>query len=188
MAGLADILQQEALEEINTILIEADSRAGRIVDEAGQEASARLAAHRRRAEAEARTAARRARSEADLTVSTARMAAKNQMIELVRKKVWSALEEIAGRPDYRQILQALAGEAVTAVDTAEAVVVNPEDRQHLSDWVRARGLELRDDPGLRLGVRIETRDGRHRVVNSLPERFQRSWNRLSSGAAKILWK
>jgi vacuolar-type H+-ATPase subunit E/Vma4 len=188
MSKLADILQQEVLAEVNAIMTEADSQAGRIIDEAKQKASARLAARRRRVDAEARTAARRAQSAAELTAATARMQAKDQMIQRVRKKALTALEETAGKPNYGRILQALAEEALKAVDTAEAVVVNPKDQERLRAWVKTKGLELRVDPELHLGVRIETRGGKRSVVNSLPERFRRSWNMLSSGAAKILWE
>jgi V/A-type H+-transporting ATPase subunit E len=188
MSKLADILQQEVLAEIDAILAEADSQAGRLIDEAKQKASARMAARRKRAESEARRSVQRTQSAAEFTVATARMQAKDRMIEQVRNKALAAIEETAGKPSYAQILQALAEEALKAVETAEAVIVNPRDQENLRDWAKAKGLELRVDPGLRLGVRMETRGGKRSVLNSLPERFQRSWDLLTSGVAKILWE
>ena len=87
MSKLEEILQQEAEAEINSILAEADSRAREIVSQAESRAAALLAAHRQRIEAGDRAASQQARSAAELSVSSARMQAKGEVMDLLRQKV-----------------------------------------------------------------------------------------------------
>jgi len=187
MSKLRDILQEEALAEVDEILDGADTRAETLIREARSRASERVGAYRKKAEAELRGATRRAESAAELTVSTARMKARGEAIDLVRKKALAGLEEIAGRTGYDEILEALAEEAIKAVEAAEVLVVHPDDKDKLSAWAKRKGLELRTDPGLYLGVRITTPGGRCSVENSLPERLQRGWETLVSGMVHRLW-
>jgi V/A-type H+-transporting ATPase subunit E len=187
MSKLGDILQEEAFAEINSILTEADSKAATLIREAEKQASERLAAFRKKAEAELRAAVRRAKSAAELALATARMQAKGQAIALVKEKVLSGLEEIADKPNYGEILEALAEEAMKAVEAPEAVVVHPNDKAKLTAWATRKGLDLQTDPGLRLGVRIVAHGGQRSVVNSLPERLKRAWEMLAPGVAQRLW-
>jgi V/A-type H+-transporting ATPase subunit E len=187
MSTLRDILQEEALAEINAILTEADSRAGMLIRQAEKQASDRMAAYRRRAEAEIRAAARRAESAAELTVSTASMQARGEAIALVKKKALDGFEEIARRPNYGEMLEALAEEAMKRIEAPTAVVVHPTDKARLSAWATRKGLELRTDPGLHFGVRIVAHGGQRSVENSLPERLQRAWETLAPGVAQRLW-
>jgi V/A-type H+-transporting ATPase subunit E len=188
MSKLADILQQEALAEIDEIRAEAEARAEKITREAEKEASERVAAYRKRTAGEIRAGTQRAQSAAELTLATARIQAKGRVIALVRDKVLAALEEIAGKPHYGDVLAALAEEAMAALETAEAVVVHPDDRDKLSDWARRQGLELRTDAALHLGVRIVAREGRRSAENSLPERLERAWETLAAEVAGLLWE
>jgi V/A-type H+-transporting ATPase subunit E len=188
MSKLGDILQEEALAEINEILNEANSRAEMLVREAEKQASDRVAAYRKKAEAELLAATRRAESAAELTLSTARTQARGEAIVLVRKKALTALEKIPNRPNYVQIMEALAEEAMKAVEAAEALVVHPDDTVKLSAWAKQKRLELRTDSSLQLGVRIVARGGQCSVENSLPQRLQRAWETLASGVAKRLWE
>ena len=187
MSRLGDILQEEVLGEIKAIQAEAESRAGELVRNAEEKASARLKSHQKKMEAEARAAVRRARSAAELALSTARMHAKGGVIESVRKKALVSLEEMANRHNYRDILEALAEEALKAVEGGEVVVVHPDDEEKIHNWATQKGLELRTDPALRMGVRIVDRGGKRSVENSLPERLERAWNVLTSDVAKRLW-
>jgi V/A-type H+-transporting ATPase subunit E len=188
MSKLGDILQEEALGEINAVLAEAESQAARLVRDAEKEASARLKSYQRKLQVEALAATRRARSAAELNVSTARMEAKGRVIESVRKSALKALGEVANRHNYSDVLQKLAEEALKAVELGKAVVVHPDDEEKIHDWAAKKGLEIRTDPGLRVGVRIIDGSGKRSVENSLPERLERAWNALASDVAKQLWE
>ncbi len=187
MSKLKDILQEEALAEIKKVLAEADSKAETLIAEAKSKASERLEAYRRKVEAELRGATRRTESAAELTLSTARMQARGQVIALVKERVLTGFEEIAGKPNYGKILQALAEEAMKAVEAPEAVVVHPNDSDKLHAWAAQKKLALRTDPGLRLGVRIVAHGGQRSVENSLPERLKRAWESVASGVTQRLW-
>jgi len=187
MSKLSDILQEEVLSEINQILAEADSKAEMLIAEAKSKASERVETYRKKAEAELRAATARAKSAADLFVSIARIRTKGQEITLVRQKAEAAIEEIANKPNYGEILEALAEEALRAVEKADAAAVHPDDMDKLSAWAKQKGLELTTDRRLHFGVRIMATGGRYSVENTLPERLQRGWEALVSGVEQRLW-
>jgi V/A-type H+-transporting ATPase subunit E len=188
MSKLGEILQQEVLAEIGGILAEADSKAESLVREAKKKASDRMATSEKKAVAKLRAATFLAESTAELNLSTARMQAKSQVIAVVKKKAMDALEQAGCRPDFDRVLEALAEEAMKVIEAPEALVVNPKDEVKLNAWAKRKGLELRTDPGLRLGVRIVAYGGQRSVENSLPERLNRAWERLASGVAQRLWE
>jgi V/A-type H+-transporting ATPase subunit E len=188
MSDLDGIIQKEALAEINQLLQESEAKAAAVVQEARTKASARVAARRRDIEAEARAGIRRAESAAQLIVSTALIEARGRVVAAVKEKASGALEEVAAKPNYSEVLRALADEAFQAVKTSEAVVVHPSDRDRLGDWAVHKGIELRTDPGIRLGVRIISSGGKSSVENSLPDRIERAWDMLVSGVVQLLWE
>jgi V/A-type H+-transporting ATPase subunit E len=188
MSDLDGIIQKEALAEINQLLQESEAKAAAVIQEAQTKASAQVAACRKRTEAEVRAAVRRAESAAQLTVSTARIHARGREVALVKEKALGALEEIAAKPNYGEVLSALADEAFQAVKAPEAVVVHPNDRDKLEDWAVHKGIELRTDPGIRVGVRIISSGGKSSVENSLPERLDRAWDMVVSGVVQLLWE
>jgi V/A-type H+-transporting ATPase subunit E len=187
MSELETLLEKEILSELDDILAQADSRSKEIIETAEREASARLAACRRRVDTKSRAAEQRARSGAELTLSTAAMKAKGEVMERLRERVLSALSEAPSRPGYGKVLEALAEEAISAVDSAQSVAANPEDLDKLTQWALRRGLELREDPAIRLGVQITCSDGRT-IVNTLPVRFHRAWDTLASEVADLIWE
>jgi V/A-type H+-transporting ATPase subunit E len=188
MSKLDGIIHKEALAEIDQLLQEAEAKAAAVIQEAQTTASQRVAACRKSTEARVRTGVRRAESAAELTVSIASIQARGQVVARVREKALGALEEIASRPNYGEILHALADEAIKAVSAPEAVVVHPDDRDKLAGWAVQQGIELRTDPEIHLGARIISRGSRSSVENSLPERLERAWDVLVSGVVQLLWE
>jgi len=188
MTKLADILQEEVLEEINTLLADADSEAEAVLSEAREKGSARLAAHRRKTEAWVRLATQRAQSAAALALSTARMQARGEAIARIRQEALEELHAAGRRPDYGKVLEALAEEAVKAMETVEAVTVHPDDEGRLRAWAEAKGIELLTDPDLHLGVRVLAEGGKRWVENSLPQRLDRAWDTLAARVAQLLWE
>jgi vacuolar-type H+-ATPase subunit E/Vma4 len=187
MSKLNDILKEDVLSEINEILSEADVRAETLIREAKSRASEQVEAHRKRVEAELQAALRGMKSARELTVSVARIRARDQEIALVKERVKAAIQEMVARPNYGEILEALAEEAFRSVEAAGAATVHPDDKDKLSAWAKRKGLELTTDPALHLGVRITTPGGQQSVENSLPERIQRGWETLMCGVAQRLW-
>ncbi len=187
MSKLETILQEEAIREINRILAEAEDKARALLAEAEARAAQIQAAAERRLEAEKRAALARAESAAELKVATARMKARGEMIERVKRMVAERLQGLGADPRYPAILEHLAEEAVAAVSEPGRVTVAPEDAGHLEAWARERGLELKPDPEVRLGVRVYTKGGATYVENTLPGRLERAWEELASRVAQVLW-
>ncbi len=187
MPKLEELLQAEVEAEIEAILSEADTKAAKIISDAESLAAARVATHQKKIEAEARAATQQAHSAADLSIANARIQAKGEVIDLLHQKVGLALEETSSQPGYRKMVRALAEEAMGVAEAAETLVVHPDDKKKLRDWAEQKGLELRTDPGLRLGIRILSKSGAT-VENTLPVRLYRAWNTLMPKVTKLLWE
>jgi len=187
VSKLETILQEEAIREINQILAEAEEKARALLAEAEAKAAQIKAAAERRLEAEKRAALARAESAAELKVATARMKARGEMIERVKRMVAERLQGMGADPRYPEILERLAEEAVAAVSEPGWVAVAPEDAGHLEAWAKERGVELKTDPEVRLGVRVYTKGGDTYVENTLPGRLERAWEELASKVAQVLW-
>jgi V/A-type H+-transporting ATPase subunit E len=187
MSKLAEILQAEVSAEIEEITAAAATQAAKLVGEAQSQAEDRIAEQKRKLEAEARAAAQGAQSAADLIVASARTQARGEVLDQLWQRVQLALEEMAARADYGEILQALAQEAMSVAPGAAALVVNPDDQEKVKNWAIEQGLELQTDPHLRLGVRLVSQNGTS-VENTLPERLRRAWGTLGPEVTKILWE
>ena len=187
MSKLETILQEEAIREINRILAEAEEKARALLAEAEARAAQIQAAAERRLEAEKRAALARAESAAELKVATARMQARGAMIERVKRMVAERLQGLGADPRYPEILKRLAEEAVAAVGEPGWVAADPEDMGHLEGWAKERGVELKADSEVRLGVRVYAKGGDTYVENTLPGRLERAWEELASKVAQVLW-
>ncbi len=187
MSKLETILQEEVLAEIQQLMAKAEEEAAKIVAEAKEKAEALVAAQKRKLEARKVAELHRAESAAELAVTTARVKAKGEVITKIYHEVRGRLEALPQSPEYPTLLERLAEEAVAAVGEAEAVVVNPEDAARLKGWAEARGLEVRTEDEVRLGVVAVAKGGKTRVANTLPDRLERAWEVLSAKVSQILW-
>jgi V/A-type H+-transporting ATPase subunit E len=187
MPKLEELLQAEVEAEIEALLAEADTKAAKIISEAESLAAVRVAAHQKKIEAEARATTHQAHSAADLSIANARVQAEGEVIDLLRQKVGLALEETSSQPGYHKLVRALAEEAMGVAEAAETLMVPPDDKEKLRDWAQQKGIELRTDPGLRLGIRIVSKNGTT-VENTLPARLSRAWNTLMPEVIKLLWE
>ncbi|PZA08794.1 MULTISPECIES: V-type ATP synthase subunit E [unclassified Meiothermus] len=187
MSKLEDILKQEVSSEIASITAEAEAKARAIVEEAQGRAEALKASRLKALEVERQAALRRAESAAELVVNQARIRSRGQIVDQVKAGVRQALAALPSQPDYPAILAKLAEEALRGVDKPEALVVNPADAPHLESWAKDKGLELRTDPSVRLGVRLTSAGEKFYVENTLAERLERSWEALSAKAVKAIW-
>ncbi len=187
MSKLENILQEEVLAEINAILSEAETGVVAIVREAEEEVARHEAARKKTLELERQVILKRAASTAELTLATARMKARGEMIDEVHVKVQQQLDKVHRRKSYNNILTSLAEEALGAVGQAEVVVVSPADRNKLLSWAEEKRLLLHTDPDLRLGVRMVATGGKSQVENTLFGRLERAWDDLSAEASRLLW-
>lgn len=187
MSKLEDILQNEVAAEISAIAAEAEAKAKAIVDAAAQKAEALKVAKERQLEAERQAALRRAESAADLMVNQARIAARGKVVDQIKAEAVRALQELTAKPEFGQILQKLAEEALAEVGQAEALVLHPSHASLLADWAKSKGLALQTNAAIRDGVRLVAKGGRSYVQNALEERLERAWDALSAKAAKAIW-
>ena len=187
MSKLEAILSQEVEAEIQAVLQEAKAKAEALRSEAKAKAEGLLSARKRALEAGLQAAIRRAESAGELLLATARTEAKGEVLSQVKAKVEEALRALPNSPDWPQVLRKLAEEALAALGEPEALASHPDNLPYLEGLARERGLELRADPALRLGVRAIGKGGRTQVENALLSRLERAWDALSSKVAQVLW-
>ncbi len=188
MSKLETILQEEVLAEIQSLMARAEEEAAEIVGAAKEKAESLVAAQKRKLEARRQAELHRAESAAELAVTTARVEAKGEVIAKIYRKVQESLESLPKKREYSSLLERLAEEAVSAVGVAEAVAVAPEDAKRLKDWAKSRGLQIRTEEGVRLGVVAVAKGGKTRVANTLPDRLERAWEVLSAKVSQVLWQ
>ena len=187
MSKLEEILQAEVAGEIEEILAEAEARAAQIISDAKNRAAVRVTEYRKMLDARIRSATQQARSASELTVANAQTTAKGEVMNMLQQRVLQALETASSRPNYSEVLKALAQMALDVVESPVAIVVHPKNEDKLSAWAEQHGLELRTDPELRLGVRIISKNGTI-VENTLLERLQRAWGTLAPQVTRMLWE
>lgn len=187
MSKLEAILSQEVEAEIRAILEGARKEAEGLLAEARAKAEALVSAKEKAVKAAFQAALKRAESAGELLLSTARAQARGEVLDRVRAQVEEALSALPQDPRWPEILRKLAEEALSALPEPEALLAHPEDLPHLEPLARARGLELRPDPALRLGVRAVGRGGKTQVENSVLSRLARAWDALSAKVAQVLW-
>jgi V/A-type H+-transporting ATPase subunit E len=187
MSKLEDILQKEVAAEIGAITAEAEAKARAVLEAALAGAEAMKANKQRLLEAERAAALRRAESAAELLLSQARITARGQVMDRVKDEARQALQRLTSQPEFGAILQKLADEALQSIGRAESVLVNPAHAYLLSAWAQSKGLELQTDETICDGVRLVAQGGRAIVQNTLTDRLERSWDALSSKAARAIW-
>lgn len=187
MSKLEAILSQEVEAEVRAVLEGAKREAEGLLAEARAKAEALVGAKEKAVRAAFQAALKRAESAGELLLATARAQAKGEVLEGVRARVEEALLALPKDPRWPDILKRLAEEALSALPEPEALLAHPEDLPHLEDLAKARGLALRPDPALRLGVRAVGRGGKTQVENSVLSRLERAWDALSAKVAQVLW-
>lgn len=187
MSKLEAILSREVESEIQALLEEARAKAEALRQEAETKAESLVSGKQRVLEAQVQAALRRAESAGELLLSTSRAEAKGQVLSRVKARVWEALEALPSRAEWPEVVRKLAEEALMALPEPVALASHADNLPHLEPLARERGLELRPDPALRLGIRAIGRGGKTQVENALESRLERAWDALSSRVAQVLW-
>jgi len=187
MSKLEAILSQEVEAEIQALLAEARAKAEALREEAEAKARTLLEGKKRSLEAAFQAALRRTESAGELLLATARAEAKGEVLAEVKARVFEVLKGLPERPEWPEVVGKLALEALAALPEPEALATHSLNFPHLEALAKERGLELRADPSLLLGVRAIGKGGKAQVENALESRLERAWDALSSKVAQALW-
>ncbi|MBC7253571.1 MAG: hypothetical protein H5T72_06360 [Actinobacteria bacterium] len=190
--SVEDILQaldEECRAECQEIFRRAEQEAKQILDKAREEAEAirRSRLDRIRAEAD---------SEATSILYSARLRAKNsiiqaeeRMVEKALSEAVAAMEDLRSRVDYPDILAGLIEEGISRVGGKVVVHVDPADRERAEDILRRRGVEfeVRTDIETRGGAVISDPEERVRIINTVEERLNRAREKLRLQVSALLF-
>lgn len=169
--ALDKLLENEAHSEIERIRAEARGRAEKIVQEARERAQGILDSRQRALENQHQAGLVRARSAADLELNASRLTANQAGVAQVYQMVEDYLQSVTNAPEYGNILTRLIQEGLQAVPDAEAIEVNPAE-MHLARHM-VSGIEVRENAGIRGGVRVVARGGKSGITNTLAGRLER---------------
>ncbi|AHY48223.1 Archaeal/vacuolar-type H+-ATPase subunit E (plasmid) [Rubrobacter radiotolerans] len=167
LRDLLNALESEAAAEAARLRRESEAEAEKILAEARAERERTrreiLTARSSAAYGEANRRLALARLEATRLERNAREEAFDRLLAEARTLLAAARSE----PGYRKVLDALLGEALTALPDAATVRVHPDDAGLAEELVAGKNLAVVPDPDVDGGVVIESADGR--CVRNTPE-------------------
>ena len=169
--ALDKLLENEAHSEIERIRAEARGRAEKIVADARERAQSLLDSRQRALDTQRQAGLVRARSAADLELNASRLAASEAGVNQVYQMVDEYLAGITSAPEYGNILTRLIQEGLQAVPDAEAIELNPAEAPIARHLVT--GVEVRENPAIKGGVRVVARGGKSGINNTLSGRLER---------------
>lgn len=176
-AALAE-LQRSTADQVNAILQEGE-RAAQQRREAARQAACEPAA------AEVRHIVEEARAQALQITAAAGDALLQSLLTAMRAR----LQEVRDAPDYAQIWQRLAREAVRGLGDEESagatLVVDPRDLDLATPMAR-RGLQILPELDCAGGVTVRSRDGRIVVDNTLEARLERALPAVRLAVAELI--
>ncbi len=190
--SIEDILQaldEECRAECQEIFRRAEQEAKQILEKAQAEAEAIRQARLAKIRAEAQ-------SEATAILYSARLRAKNSVVQARERVVEKALREavqglegLRSRSDYPDVLAGLIEEGLSRVGGKVVVHVDPADRQVAEEVLRRRGVdfEVRTDIQTRGGAVVSDPEERIRIINTVEERLNRARERLRLQVSALLF-
>ncbi|MCL2503668.1 MAG: V-type ATP synthase subunit E [Coriobacteriia bacterium] len=182
-------LEEQADSDIGAMLADAQEGAEAIVERARSEADA--ARDTRVADAERDAVARNSQS-----LNSARLDARKRVAnvkECVVSEVFaeaaSALAEMRKRPDYDKMFRGLADEALSGVDGAFEVLVDPADVDLAKKVLAEKGLIAEVKPGLSTvgGLIVATNNGSVLRRNTFEERLKKLRGLAQADVAEIVF-
>ncbi|ADV68389.1 V-type ATP synthase subunit E [Deinococcus maricopensis] len=182
--ALDALLENEARAEIERVRAEGRERAQAILREAQERAQALVESRTRALETQRQAELTRARSAADLELAAARLNANESGLAQAFDIAQQELRNVTQVPEYREILARLISEARQAIPDAEALEVNPAEA-HIAREV-APGIDVRENPAIRGGVRVVGRGGKSGISNTLEGRLERVRAALSPQIARMM--
>ena len=182
--ALDKLLENEAQSEIERIRAEARGRAEKIVADARERAQSLLDSRQRALETQHQAGLVRARSAADLELNASRLTASESGVTQVYQMVEDYLGNVTTAPEYGNILSRLIQEGLQAVPDAEAIEVNPAEMNVARHLVS--GVDVRENPSVKGGVRVVARGGKSGVTNTLSGRLERVKAEMAPQISRML--
>jgi V/A-type H+-transporting ATPase subunit E len=192
--ALEQAIMQDAREEVDQILDDAQARAESIRTQAEAEAGAERDTILQRARRDAEALQEQAIAAAQIEAQTLKLKRREQLLARVFTHVREQLAGAPQWPDYEQIARHLVREALEHLDTDHAVVrADAETSKTLTKDVLAglaSDLGVYLQPGEPLtsgtGIVLETPDGHRRYDNTLETRLARMQDMLRTPVYHIL--
>ncbi|MBI4279737.1 MAG: hypothetical protein HY660_14905 [Armatimonadetes bacterium] len=188
---LIDLLEREANAERDRLLAEARQQAEEMVKTAAAEAERVRAAAKQRLEGELRTARIKAQSTAQLQAASLVLRTKDDVLSTVFSRAEEKLRRtIEDRDRYARMLRVLIKEGAAGLSGGLTVEVAERDLPLAQAAARDLGIdaEVRGSPGINVGTRVTSGDGRFVVDNTLASRLARAKPALMAEVARVLWE
>lgn len=191
---LSRAIQRDARDDAQQIQAEAQAQAGEIRQRAREQAEAERNSILERAAQEAERLRRQATATAELKARTLQLEQREKLLDKVFDAARGRLASIQSRPDYAQVAarlvrEALAQLALTRVTVrADAATRKALEGKDLGQVAREAGAqaEFGDPLEDRIGVIVESADGRVQYDNTFETRLERMQGALRSSVYQVL--
>lgn len=169
-------IERRSEQKVEALLAQADGEAAEIEAEAARSGSEAL-----------ETNVIRIRHRARLEVTRALRKAREEVYQRALTEARARLAGLRDAPAYPRLLEALLGEAVSALPGARAVRVDPRDQDLTASLVGDTGLRLDAERAIETwgGVTVSTGDGRT-VDNTVETRLERAEAVVRQLAERVL--
>jgi V/A-type H+-transporting ATPase subunit E len=192
--ALQSAIMEEARQEANQILADAQAQAESIHQQAQTQADAEREAILQQAREKTKAIHEHTVAAAQLEAQKLKLERREQLLQQALASARQQLTSVSQRPDYEQIVKRLVREAAEHLGTDEALVrTDVETRKVLDDEALANlggelSVHLRAGEPLAqsTGIVLETPNGHRRYDNTLETRIARMWDRLRTPVYHIL--
>lgn len=190
--SVEDILQaldEECRAECQEIFRRAEQEAKQILEKAQEEAESIRQARLARIRAEAQSEATSILYSARLRAKNSIIQAKERMAEKALREAVQAMDALRSREDYPEVLSRLIEEGLSRLGGRVVVHVDPADRGLAEDILRRLGVdfEVRADIETRGGAVLSDPEERVRVINTVEERLNRAREKLRLQVSALLF-
>jgi len=185
---ILNALEEQAQNDCDECLTEANEHATHILDTARQDAEDIKTRHvqqvERSAQAKASQKVNAARLEGKMLVSSV----KGEGLESVFEQAQAQLGTVRQSPTYSSLLTALVAEALEGSSGEVTVKVNPDDVSAVQQQIASRGVtgEVLGDDTITGGVLVELEGGRILRRNTLEDRLERARGLVQNDVAKVI--
>ncbi len=193
--ALKGAIMEEAQRDARQILDEAEAKTSSILRPVEREVGAQSEEIVARAEEQTESYRRHAISAARLSAQNLKLQQREKLLNCVFEAASEKLTKLPDAEEYSKIVQHLIRQAVTRLEV-DAAVLHADARTReildgeglLDGLARELGVELRfgDHLEQRLGVIVETPDGRYRYDNTFTSRLERMREDLRNPVYRIL--
>jgi V/A-type H+-transporting ATPase subunit E len=182
-------LDEQCREECQAIINTAKEEAEQILEKARQEADEIREARLQRAKSEAESATISVLYSARLKARNAVIQAKEEMVEEALQESEKRLRELRSKQDYAGVMEGWLKEGLSRLSGKVIIHTDPLDGDLAESLLDNLGVQYEIVPDLNIpgGVVLSDTEGKVKIINTVEERLNRAREKLRMQVSEILF-